>query len=81
MPRSPPKLPEFPIALVVDPFSLPSLDPAWMKERGYEARTSLTPAVPVYYTLKDQIQPPVPDLSVVGPMPPPATVTDLVQAR
>nr|XP_024386898.1 uncharacterized protein LOC112287762 isoform X2 [Physcomitrium patens] len=77
MPRSPPKLPEFPIALVVDPFSLPSLDPAWMKERGYEARTSLTPAVPVYYTLKDQIQPPVPDLSVVGPMPPPATVTDL----
>ncbi|XP_024395438.1 uncharacterized protein [Physcomitrium patens] len=77
MPRKTPKLPEFPVALSADPFHLPPFDPAWKMESGFEVRASLTAVLPVYYTLKDQIPPPILDLSRAGPALPPSAVTDM----
>lgn len=78
-----PKLPEFPIALEADPFHLPPVDSAWKKERGFEAKPSLTPDVPSFLGRKNsaQTRPPVSNLRKAGPNVPPLIVADMVQAR
>jgi len=84
MPSTTPELPEFPIALEADSFHLPPVDSAWKRERGFEARPSLTPGVPSFLTRKNSAQkrPPVSDLKRAGaPMTPPLIVSDMVQAR
>jgi hypothetical protein len=84
MPGTTPKLPEFPIALEADPFHLPAIDPAWKKERGYEAKPSLTADIPSFLARKNsaQARQPASDLRRAGPITPPLVVSDMmVQAR
>ncbi|KAG0616021.1 hypothetical protein M758_5G084300 [Ceratodon purpureus] len=85
LPRTLPKLPDFPLALTADPYDLPPVDPAWEKESGYEGIPSLTPDVPSFLAKRD-LNPKnsgiKSDLRRARPMSPPLIVTpDMVQAR
>nr|XP_024397908.1 uncharacterized protein LOC112293079 isoform X2 [Physcomitrium patens]PNR37744.1 hypothetical protein PHYPA_020853 [Physcomitrium patens] len=79
-----PKLPEFPLALIAEPYHLPPVDPAWEKESGYEGIPTLTPDIASFLAKKDPNPKPaaMSDLRRAWPMSPPLLVTpEMVRAR